>query len=205
MLAERPSISDEQAEMVRFVTSSGNGLDVVVGKAGAGKTFALDAARASWQRAGFRVRGTALSARATAELESGAGIASVTLARLKGELEQGRSLLGPEDIIVIDEAGMVGTRDLHFVVDRVVACGGKIVLTGDHRQLPEIEAGGGLRSLAMRSGAFELHENRRQVEAGREPLSTSFAPATSAPHSSLTGSTRGSTLLTAPERPGSQW
>ena len=56
VLAERPGTAEEQAAMVRRITGSGAGVDVVVGKAGAGKTYALDAARAAWQRAGFVVR-----------------------------------------------------------------------------------------------------------------------------------------------------
>lgn len=165
VLAERPGISAEQAEMVRQLTSSGNGVDVVVGKAGTGKTFALDAARASWQRAGFQVRGAALAARAAAELESGAGIASTTLASLRMGLERGQIVLGPSDIVVLDETGMIGTRALQFLEQHVEAAGAKVVLVGDFRQLPEIEAGGGLRSLAARVGALELHENRRQTAA----------------------------------------
>jgi len=205
VLAERPGIAGEQAEMVRLLTSRGNGVDIVVGKAGAGKTYALDAARSSWQLAGFRVRGTALAARAAAELEAGAGIASSTLARLKGELEQGRLILGPEDLVVVDEAGMVGTRDLHFVVESVVNAGGKIVLTGDPRQLPEIEAGGGLRSLAMRIGAFELKENRRQAEAWERAALDELGSGDVGLALVAYGQHERFTCSTAPKRPGAQW
>jgi hypothetical protein len=162
VLAERPGIADEQAEMVRRLTTSGDGLQVVVGKAGAGKTYALDAARAAWQRAGFSVQGTALSARAAAELESGAGIASSTLASFMnfGNLKA----LGNRDVIVVDEAGMVGTRDLKMLVFHAKVARAAVVLTGDYRQLPEIEAGGPLRVLAERLDPIELTENRRQRE-----------------------------------------
>jgi ATP-dependent exoDNAse (exonuclease V) alpha subunit len=42
---------------------------------------------------------------------------------------------------------------------------GKLVLVGDARQLPEIEAGGAFRALRARLPAIELRENRRQVAA----------------------------------------
>jgi conjugative relaxase-like TrwC/TraI family protein len=162
VLAERPSIAEEQAEMVRLLTTRGGGLKIVVGKAGTGKTYALDAARAAWQRAGFSVQGAALSARAAAELESGSGIYSTTMARFMDY--DNLAALRENDVVVVDEAGMVGTRDLHQLM--VFASRGRatVVLCGDHRQLPEIQAGGALRALASRFGAIQLSENRRQHE-----------------------------------------
>jgi Ti-type conjugative transfer relaxase TraA len=162
VLGERPTIAAEQADMVRRLTTSGAGVEVVIGKAGAGKTYALDAARAAWQQGGLAVQGAALAARAAAELESGAGIASTTLARLFIALERGDIVLGRRDVLVVDEAGMVGSRALGRLIDASVAAGCKLVLVGDPHQLPEIQAGGALRMLAERLGASELTENRRQ-------------------------------------------
>jgi Ti-type conjugative transfer relaxase TraA len=158
-------LSPEQVDMVETITSSGAGLDVVVGKAGAGKTLALAAARQSWEASGSRVLGTALSARAARGLRDGAGIGSETLARLFTELEGGRIDLQRDDVIVVDEAGMVGTRDLARLMSISDAAGAKVVLVGDPRQLPEIAAGGALTALIGRVGAIELTENRRQREA----------------------------------------
>jgi conjugative relaxase-like TrwC/TraI family protein len=155
-------LSDEQAQMVGRLTSSGSGLEVVVGKAGAGKTLALAAARMAWEQSGYRVLGTALSARAARGLREGAGIESQTLASLQADIESGRLQLGANDVIVVDEAGMVGTRALAGLVHSAEHGGAKVVLVGDPRQLPEIEAGGALSGLIERIGAVELTENRRQ-------------------------------------------
>jgi conjugative relaxase-like TrwC/TraI family protein len=154
--------SDEQAEMVASLTSSGSGLEVVVGKAGAGKTLALAAARMSWESSGYSVLGTALSARAARGLRDGAGIESQTLASLLTGIESGRLQLTSTDVVVLDEAGMVGTRALASLVESTDKAGAKVVLVGDPRQLPEIEAGGALAGLIDRIGAVELTENRRQ-------------------------------------------
>jgi type II secretory ATPase GspE/PulE/Tfp pilus assembly ATPase PilB-like protein len=70
-LAARPALSDEQRAMVTGLVTSGAGVEIVVGAAGTGKTFALDAARAAWQASGITVIGAALSARAAAELQAG--------------------------------------------------------------------------------------------------------------------------------------
>ncbi|MGH9169717.1 MAG: MobF family relaxase [Acidimicrobiales bacterium] len=163
VLAGRATISEEQAAMVRQLTTSGNGLDIVVGRAGSGKTYALEAARSVWEAAGLRVQGAALAARAAAELQSGSGIASVTMARMLADLDRGDLVLGANDVVVLDEAGMVGSRGLHSLLSYTSRAGGKLVLVGDHKQLPAIEAGGALRVLASRLGAVELSENRRQA------------------------------------------
>ena len=66
-------------------------------------------------------------------------------------------------VLVVDEAGMVPTRQLAQLIDAAAAVGGKLVLVGDHRQLPELEAGGAFRGLVNRGLAIELTENHRQV------------------------------------------
>src|SRR5207237_864349 len=70
------------------VTRSGRGVDLVVGRAGSGKTHALAAAAAAWRADGYRPIGVATAARAAAELESTAGIPSTTLARFLLDCEQ---------------------------------------------------------------------------------------------------------------------
>jgi conjugative relaxase-like TrwC/TraI family protein len=155
-------LSDEQSQMVASLTSSGAGVEVVVGKAGAGKTLALAAARMSWESSGYRVLGMALSARAARGLRDGAGIESQTLASLLGAIETGRVQLDANDVVVLDEAGMVGSRALPRLVESAADGGAKVVFVGDPRQLPEIEAGGALAGLIDRVGAVELSENRRQ-------------------------------------------
>lgn len=157
-------LSVEQVAMVERLATSGAGVEVVVGKAGAGKTLALAAARAAWEGSGVSVLGAALSARAARGLAQGAGIGSDTLARVLARIRTSSLRLGPADVVVLDEAGMVGTRDLATLVGAVDAGGAKLVLVGDPRQLPEIEAGGALAALVERVGAIELTENRRQRE-----------------------------------------
>jgi Ti-type conjugative transfer relaxase TraA len=159
----RRSLSDEQARLVRALTSSGAGVDVVRAPAGAGKTFALDAAREAWVRSSVQVTGCALSAQAAAELREQAAIDATTIARLTRAIDRGYAL-PYGGVLVVDEAGMVGTRDLAELVNHAAQRDAKVVLVGDDRQLPEIEAGGAFRVLAEREGALELREVRRQRE-----------------------------------------
>ncbi len=163
VLAGRPELSAEQAAMVRGLTESGDGIQVVLGRAGSGKTYALEPARAAWAAEGYRVIGAALSARAAQELQRGSGIGSTTLARLLVDsADPPRSPLDAMTVVVVNEASMVGTRDLAELARHAAEAGAKLVLVGDHAQLREIAAGGSFRALAGRLGAVELAENRRQ-------------------------------------------
>jgi conjugative relaxase-like TrwC/TraI family protein len=171
ILASRVRLSREQARMVEHVTSSGHGVDVVLGSAGAGKTQALEAAHAAWRQSGRRTIGVALSARAATELQDRAGIPSGTLDALLRELDQPSHLIAPGAVVVVDEAGMVGTRKLARLLAHADAASAKVVLVGDPRQLPEIDAGGVLAALARRMPVARLTENRRQVDpVDREAL-----------------------------------
>jgi ATP-dependent exoDNAse (exonuclease V) alpha subunit len=60
---------------------------------------------------------------------------------------------------------MVSTRELAELADHAARNRAKLVLVGDDRQLPELEAGGAFRALARRLPVVELTENRRQAAA----------------------------------------
>jgi conjugative relaxase-like TrwC/TraI family protein len=165
-LAVRPTLSPEQKQMIERLTTSGAGVEVVVGRAGTGKTYALDAARDAWESSGRHVVGAALAARAAAELQAGAGISSTTLDRLLLDAERpGSGGLPVRGVVVVDESGMVGTRKLGRLVALAERYQTKLVLVGDARQLPEIEAGGAFRAISRVVPVTELVDNRRQLEA----------------------------------------
>jgi ATP-dependent exoDNAse (exonuclease V) alpha subunit len=149
--------------MVSSLVTSGAGVDIVVGKAGTGKTFALEAARAAWVRSGYRVIGCSTAARAAMELETHSGIASTTITSLLMDIEhdQGGGLAA-DTVVVIDEAAMVGTRTLAQLMSHARTNRAKVVLVGDDHQLPEIAAGGAFRGIKHRSPVIELTEVRRQ-------------------------------------------
>jgi Ti-type conjugative transfer relaxase TraA len=156
-------LSREQANALAHITD-GRDLGVVVGHAGTGKSAMLGVAREAWEAAGYEVRGAALSGIAAENLESGSGIASRTIASMEHGWEQGRDLLTSRDVLVIDEAGMIGTRQLERVLSHAAEAGAKVVLVGDPQQLQAIEAGAAFRSIHERHGGAEIGEVRRQQE-----------------------------------------
>ena len=156
-------LSDEQARAVIQMTQSGNGVDVLTAPAGAGKTFAFAAARDAWERGGYRVIGAAHTGVAADELAMAAGIPSTTIARLLIAIDRGEpGGLDDRTVLVVDEAGTAGTRDLARLLDEVDRTGAKAVLVGDPKQLPEIAAGGLFAALTERLPTIELKDNRRQ-------------------------------------------
>ena len=156
-------LSGEQADALVHVTD-GRDLGIVVGYAGTGKSAMLGVAREAWEAAGYEVRGVALSGIAAENLKSGSGIASRTIASMEHGWGQGRDVLTARDVLVIDEAGMVGTRQLERVLSHAAEAGAKVVLVGDRQQLQSIEAGAAFRSVHERHGGAEIGEVRRQRE-----------------------------------------
>jgi Ti-type conjugative transfer relaxase TraA len=156
-------LSFEQRGALDHITE-GRGLASVVGYAGSGKSAMLGVAREAWEAQGYIVRGAALSGIAAENLEGGSGIQSRTLASLEYQWGQGREQLGPRDVLVIDEAGMIGTRQMERLLAHASQAGAKVVMVGDPEQLQAIEAGASFRALTERHGATEITEIRRQRE-----------------------------------------
>jgi len=154
-------LSGEQRDAFDHATD-GKDLGGVIGYAGTGKSAMLGVAREAWEGAGFEVRGAALSGIAAENLEAGSAIPSRTIASLEHQWAQGRELLTSRDVLVIDEAGMIGSRQMERVLSAANEAGAKVVLVGDPEQLQAIEAGAAFRSIAERHGGVEITEIRRQ-------------------------------------------
>lgn len=158
------TLSAEQQNAVRHVLKPGS-LAVVIGDAGTGKSFSMKVAREAWQAQGFNVRGAALAGKAADELQAGSGIESRTLASLEFAWKNGKDKLTSRDVLVIDEAGMIGSRQLGRVLKAAEQAGAKVVLLGDDKQLAAIEAGAAFRAVVQHVGAAEITEVRRQKHA----------------------------------------
>lgn len=164
VLATRPTITGEQAAALLHVARTPGGIKIVSGMAGTGKTFLLDAVREAFEREGFSVLGAALAGKAARQLELGAGIPGSTIHSLLARVERGTLPLGPKTVLILDEAGMIGTRQMEEVVRRVRDSGGLVVCVGDSRQLQPIEHGGPFAAMGRLLGETELVQIQRQRE-----------------------------------------
>lgn len=191
-LAKVDELSDEQRAAVRHITIEAGEVKVIDGLAGTGKTKSLAPARELWEGQGYRVLGAAVSGKAARGLEAGSGIPSTTLAGLRLQNEEpslravlghelhqvGRATIGKErsldkssrfaldadTVLVVDEASMVATRDLDWLVTECERSGAKLVLVGDRAQLPAIGSGGGYAAIGDRLGKATLTGIERQRE-----------------------------------------
>nr|WP_234894100.1 MULTISPECIES: Ti-type conjugative transfer relaxase TraA [Rhizobium/Agrobacterium group] len=156
-------LSEEQKAAIERIAGPAR-IAAVVGRAGAGKTTMMKAAREAWELAGYRVVGGALAGKAAEGLEKEAGIESRTLASWELRWNRGRDVLDDKTVFVMDEAGMVASKQMAGFVDAVVRAGAKIVLVGDPEQLQPIEAGAAFRAIVDRIGYAELETIYRQRE-----------------------------------------
>jgi hypothetical protein len=159
-LRRHRNLTEGQREMVRRFATSTNTIDIGIGPAGTGKTAVMEVIGQLATMTGTPILGGALAGRTAAGLQEATGIPSTTLTRLIGESKDHGLPHGT--VVVVDEAGMVGTRQLAAVADLVEGAEGKLILIGDDRQLPEIDAGGLFRALATRLPTVELTDNIRQ-------------------------------------------
>ena len=173
-LIQAAGMSDEQRDAVRHITGDQQ-VSVVVGFAGAGKSTMLAAAKDAWEAEGYIVHGAALAGKAVAGLEESAGIEGRTLASWEMRWKMGTAQLGSRDVMVIDEAGMVGSRQLARFVSEAERTGAKLVLVGDHEQLQAIGAGAPFRAIAEEVGYASVEDIRRQRQDWQKEASRAFA------------------------------
>lgn len=167
------SLSDDQKQALAHITAPER-IAVVQGIAGAGKSYMLDAARVAWERDGYTVRGAALAGKAAEGLQQSSGIPSETLHKTLGLLDTQQIQLDSKTVVVLDEAGMIGSRLYEQLQQHVDAAGAKLVLVGDTQQLQPIDAGGAMRAVQERAGSVTMDEIRRQADPEQRQIVRDF-------------------------------
>lgn len=135
------TLSPDQLEALHILTSSKQ-LTIAQGEAGTGKTYLLNAAREVWEASGYKVLGASVLGKAAEGLETDAGIKSQTVHSLLADLESGKSRLDSKSVLVIDEAGLLSTRQHEALLRHCQDAGAKLVPVGDMMQTQSVEASG---------------------------------------------------------------
>ena len=159
----------EQTAMVAALATNGAGVSVVVGAAGTGKTHALHVAPrdvGTRRLPGDRVHARGPNRGRAPRPARGSRRAASTGSSARSTRE-GIDGLARRSIVVVDEAAMIGTRKLDRLLRQADRADAKVVLVGDHHQLPAIEAGGVFAALARQPSAIHLTENRRRPRPDR--------------------------------------
>ncbi len=150
-----------QTNAIHHISNS-KGIAIIVGRAGTGKTYALKAAKAVFEKNGYNVQGIALASIAAQGLKESANITSRTIASFNYAVRNNKITLGKQDIIILDEAGMVDNYSLAEVIETVHKAQAKLILVGDHDQLQPIGPGTPFRALVEKVGFAELNTIIRQ-------------------------------------------
>jgi conjugative relaxase-like TrwC/TraI family protein len=161
-IAARPTLSPEQAKAIRH-TARGDGVVVVEGVAGAGKSFALAAVVDAARRSGAQPVGLAPSWTAADVVRQEAALpGSRALQGFVKDLDAGRAELNPRSVLIVDEAGMAASRDVASLLSHARDKGAQVVLVGDRRQLRSVEPGAPFSALADALGVARMEDVRRQ-------------------------------------------
>jgi conjugative relaxase-like TrwC/TraI family protein len=158
-------LSAEQQRFVEELTSSGRRVQAGLGRAGTGKTTALEAATAAWRAGGYEVLGAAVGGSQAVLLGEQATGESATVAAILSRHEAGDGPITSRTIVLVDEASLLSTRDA-AALQRAVAerSGAALRLIGDDHQHGAVAAGGFFRYLVerRRDEVPELSTNHRQ-------------------------------------------
>ena len=155
------NLTTGQVALVRQMATSGRRVQLALAAAGSGKTTALATLGQAWRDSGGTVVGLAPSAVAARLLADHVGHAT-TLAKLAWDLHQharaAETPIGPDTLLIVDEAGMADTPTLAAVIGLAIQRGASVRLIGDDQQLAAVGAGGVLRDLAHTHPAVHLTE-----------------------------------------------
>lgn len=176
-ISERPSLSEEQIVAVRHALNP-DLISVVEGAAGSGKSFALGAAAEAARAAGLEVFAIGSSWAATKVLAADTQTPEAAAKALTGFLNRvatGKIPLGPNSVVILDEAGMVGTAQLAELVRATSSVSAKLILSGDTDQLKPIAAGAPMTLLTRVVGSSKMKQIRRQSVGWQRDASMLFA------------------------------
>lgn len=163
--AELTGLRTDQEAALHYLCRESSDLACLVGRAGTGKSYTLKALARAYRASGYsQIVGTSLAAKQAQSLERDTGIPSMTLHRLLYRLQAGRIRLDNRSVVVLDEAGLIGSRQMRELLGYVHAAGAKLVLVGDPAQLLPVEGGAAFRAITDRIGHHELGSITRQSQ-----------------------------------------
>jgi len=160
-------LDQEQRAAVAHATHA-EGLAIIAGEAGTGKSRTMAAIRDAYEAEGKHVIGMAWT-NAVVQDMAASGFDHTTT--IKGELmrlEGGYTSWDRDTVVMVDEAGMLATKHLAELMGRAEEAGAKLILVGDDKQLASIEHGGMFGALKEEHGAAELHTVRRVADADQK-------------------------------------
>ena len=162
LLAQNYPLSQEQSLAIRHATSKGGRVAVIEGAAGSGKTTTLRPITDLHKEHGYEIVPTAVAWRTAVALGDDCDARPYCVDKLLKLAAKGQIEIGRNTLIVVDEAGMLSTRQAHHILQLSERHGAKVVFAGDTRQQQPVEAGPGLRLIRDVVGSVRVDRIRRQ-------------------------------------------
>ena len=155
-------LSEEQIAAIRSVTSSGGRVAIIEGAAGSGKTTTLRPIADLYREHGSDIIATAVAWRTAVALGNDVEARPFCVDKLLRLAARGGIEINKDTTIIVDEAGMLSTRQAHHILQISERHGAKIVFAGDTQQQQPVEAGPGLRLIRDAVGSVRVDRIRRQ-------------------------------------------
>ena len=155
-------LSEEQIGAIRAVTSSGGRVAIIEGAAGSGKTTTLRPIADLYREHGQSIIATAVAWRTAVALGNDVEARPFCVDKLLRLAARGGIEINKDTTIIVDEAGMLSTRQAHHILQLSERHGAKIVFAGDTQQQQPVEAGPGLRLIRDAVGSVRVDRIRRQ-------------------------------------------
>ena len=155
-------LSQEQSLAIRHATARGGRIAVIEGAAGSGKTTTLRPITDLHREHGYNIVPTAVAWRTAVALGDDCDARPYCIDKLLKLAAKGQVEIGKHTLIVVDEAGMLSTRQAHHILQLSERHGAKVVFAGDTRQQQPVEAGPGLRLIRDVAGSVRVDRIRRQ-------------------------------------------
>ena len=162
LLAAGYPLSEEQITAIRTVTSSGGRVAIIEGAAGSGKTTTLRPIADLYREHGQSIIATAVAWRTAVALGNDVDARPFCVDKLLRLAARGGIEIDGDTTIIVDEAGMLSTRQAHHILQLSERHGAKIVFAGDTQQQQPVEAGPGLRLVRDAVGSVRVDRIRRQ-------------------------------------------
>ena len=162
LLAAGYPLSEEQISAIRSVTSSTGRVAIIEGAAGSGKTTTLRPIADLYREHGQSIIATAVAWRTAVALGNDVEARPFCVDKLLRLAARGGIEINKDTTIIVDEAGMLSTRQAHHVLQLSERHGAKIVFAGDTQQQQPVEAGPGLRLIRDAVGSVRVDRIRRQ-------------------------------------------
>ena len=155
-------LSEEQISAIRSVTSSEGRVAIIEGAAGSGKTTTLRPIADLYREHGQSIIATAVAWRTAVALGNDVDARPFCVDKLLRLAARGGIDIDGDTTIIVDEAGMLSTRQAHHILQLSERHGAKIVFAGDTQQQQPVEAGPGLRLIRDAVGSVRVDRIRRQ-------------------------------------------